>query len=75
VTPLHSAACHLIDEAAGGRCAAPDEPLSPALATFVADARAGRLPPARADVVRRYDGRELTQQLAAVLDGLTGDHG
>jgi hypothetical protein len=26
-------------------------------------------------VVRRYDGRELTQQLAAVLDGLTGDHG
>lgn len=65
----------LIDEARGGRCASPDEPLGPALAAFVADARAGRLPATDPAVVRRFDGRELTGLLASLLDGLSGHHG
>lgn len=75
MTSTQSAAHALVTEARAGRCVAPDERLGPALATFVADAREGRLPATDRDVVRRFDGRELTGLLAALLDGLTASHG
>ena len=75
VTPSDSAAGRLIGEAAAGRCTSPDEPLGPALAAFVDDVRAGRLPAPDPDVVARYDGRALTRRLAEVLDGLADRRG
>ena len=75
MTSTRSAAHALVTEAGAGRCVAPDEPLGPALAAFVADAVAGRLPAADRDVVRRFDGRALTGQLAALLDDLTAHRG
>ncbi len=69
-TPRDSVARELIDEADAGRCVAPDEPLGPALAAFVADVRGGRLKPPNLAVVHRFDGRVLTRQLAEILDSL-----
>ncbi len=75
MTSTQSAANALVTEAGAGRCVAPDEPLGPALAAFVADARAGRLPAADPEVVRRFDGRTLTSLLAGLLDDLVAGRG
>lgn len=75
MTSTQSAANALVTEAGAGRCIAPGEPLRPALAAFVADARAGRLPGADPEVVRRFDGRALTSQLAGLLDDLVAGRG
>ena len=76
VTSTQSAAHALVTEAGGGRCvvarrtpgARRSRPSSPTRA------RAACRPPT-ATVVRRFDGRELTGLLAALLDDLTADRG
>ncbi len=67
VTPDHSAAAALLDEAGGAHRAAPDRPLTEALASFVTAARSGAIAPPDPAVVNRYDGRALTGSLAALL--------
>ena len=70
LTPDHTAAAALLEEAGGGYRPAPGQPLAEAMTEFVARARAGQFAPADPAVVDRYDGRELTKQLAALLDGI-----
>jgi glycosyltransferase involved in cell wall biosynthesis len=67
VTPDHSAAAALLDEAGGARRAAPDRLLTEALASFVTAARAGRIEAPDPAVVNRYDSRVLTERLATLL--------
>jgi glycosyltransferase involved in cell wall biosynthesis len=67
ITPDHSAAAALLDEAGGAHRAAPDRPLTGALASFVAAARGGDIAPPDRAVVNRYDGRVLTGRLAELL--------
>jgi glycosyltransferase involved in cell wall biosynthesis len=66
--PTGSAAHQLLADAGGAVCAPQDEQPDDYLRRFVEQARTSSIPPPDPAVVARYDGRELTRQLAGYLD-------
>ena len=75
LTSPGSAAARLLADAGGGWSIMPDETLAERLAGFVRAARSGSIAPPAPDKVARFDGRRLTGELAAVLDGMLAAEG
>ncbi len=71
ITPSGSAAARLLADAGGGRVVPPEADLTVALSRFIADVRAGAIPPADEAALAKYDGRALTRQLSDWLDNVS----
>lgn len=72
ISPPGSAARALFAEVGGATCVTPDDDMATPLAAFVAAVREGRAPSADREALARYDVRQLTARLAALLDSLVG---